>query len=141
MLSLIYVSRPLIQPTDREQYLADIQAVSIARNSTLDITGLLIASPEFFAQVLEGPEEDVAAVMASIFADPRHADLRVVKRSESSTRRFPRWRMACFDSADFSSTAITPLLAAVHAQDDPEALRRLDRLIDAITRNGASAKT
>lgn len=137
MLSVIYVSRPLIEPADRQQCLTDIQTVSIARNSTLDITGLLIASPEFFAQVLEGPAEDVAAVMASISADPRHSDLRVVRRSESPTRRFPRWRMACFDSADFGNTAITPVLAAAHAQEDPDALRRLDRLIDAITRQSA----
>jgi hypothetical protein len=140
MLCLTYVSRPLIALADRAQLLADIQAVSAARNSMLDITGLLIASPEFFAQVLEGPIDDVEAVMASILADPRHHDIRIVGRSDVATRRFPRWRMAVFDSANFGSGSISPLLAAAHAQDAPHAVSRLDRLIEAIALNGATSK-
>lgn len=140
MLSLTYASRPLIQPFDRERQLADIQAVSIARNSRLEITGLLIASPDFFVQVLEGPAAAVDLVMASILADPRHRDLRVVRRSEAAERRLPRWSMACFDSASFGNDAITPLLTAVHAQRDPDAMRRLDRLIEALALDGVNTR-
>ncbi|WP_275229759.1 BLUF domain-containing protein [Novosphingobium album (ex Liu et al. 2023)] len=137
---MIYVSRPLIENEDRARVFDDIQAVSIARNSMLEITGLLIATPRFFAQLLEGPARGVDTVMASILADPRHHEVRVVRRSEAAVRRYPLWRMARFDGENFGIEGITPLLAAAHARDDPEAGRRLDRLMAAIAFSRASPR-
>ena len=132
MLSLIYVSRPLVDGPQRATALDDSQMVSIARNSTLDITGLLISTPQYFAQLLEGPLRSIDTVMASILVDPRHHDVRIVRRSQLTARRYPQWRMARFEGENFGEASITPLLAAAHAQDDPDAARRLDRLIEAM---------
>jgi len=136
MLSLIYVSRPQIDAHDRVTVMDNIRAKSMARNATLEITGVLISTADFFVQLLEGPAEAVDAVMAIIVADPRHNDIRIVSRWESEARRFPRWRMARFERENFGSIAVNPLAAAAHKRGDPESVRRLDSLIDSLARNG-----
>lgn len=132
MISLIYVSRTRVHDDQRAQVLDDILLASIARNSTLDITGLLISTIHHFAQLLEGPDVGVDGVMASILADPRHHEVRVICRSDVAERRYPLWQMARFEGRNFGNACIAPLLAEAHAQDDPQASRRLERLIEAI---------
>lgn len=136
MLSLIYVSRPLVDPEARARVLDDIQAVSIARNTDLDITGLLISTSGYFAQILEGPESGVEAVMARIAVDPRHHEVRIIRRSDVSERRFPHWRMARFDGESFGAVRVNPLLADCHARADSDVIARFDRLIDVIAIGG-----
>jgi len=140
MLSLIYVSRPQIDAHDRLTIMDDIQAKSMARNATLDITGVLIGTADYFVQLLEGPAEAVDAVMAIILADPRHNDIRIVSRWKSEARRFPLWQMARFDRENFGSIAVNPLAAAAHKCGDPESVRRLDSLIDSLARNGVPSR-
>lgn len=129
MLSLVYISKSLIGKDQHSDALDDIQAIAIARNSSLDITGLLIATPQYFAQLLEGPAPEVDTVMASILADPRHHEVRIVRRSEVAAARYPLWRMARFEGENFGKVSITPLLAAAHRQVDAAANLKLDRLI------------
>ncbi|MFN3473191.1 MAG: BLUF domain-containing protein [Blastomonas sp.] len=134
MLSLVYVSRPTSWQKGRSETLEDIQAVSIARNSMLDITGVLIATVSYIAQVLEGPASAVDTVMASILVDPRHCDIIVVKRAETDRRCFPLWRMLRFEEEKFADASLVPMLAALHAERGGEALRRFNSLAEAIAR-------
>ncbi|QZH74182.1 MAG: BLUF domain-containing protein [Erythrobacter sp.] len=101
MLTGSYVSRPTIPFLLRPGVLDDIRAVSIARNSQLDVTGLLIVTVLYFAQVLEGPEDAVDEVMRSIAADPRHHEIVVVRRNVLKRLQFPLWRMARFEHETF----------------------------------------
>ena len=140
MLSLVYVSCPSVEPDVRSEALDDIQAVSIARNTELEITGLLITTSDYFAQLLEGPAPGVDAVMARIVADPRHYDIRIIRRSELAARRHPQWRMARFDGERFGGAGVNALLAACHADDDPIANARLDRLIESIALTSMPAR-
>lgn len=134
MLSLAYVSRPSPWQKSRSETLDDIQAVSVARNSTLDITGVLIATVSYIAQVLEGPACAVDTVMVSIMNDPRHCDLIVVKRTETDRRCFPLWSMLRFEEEKFADASLVPMLSALHAERGGEALRRFNSFADAIAR-------
>lgn len=134
MFSLAYVSRPTSSQTSRAETLLDIQMVSIARNSSLDITGVLITTSTYIAQVLEGPASAVNTVMASILRDSRHHDIVVIKQCEASTRCFPLWRVMQFDQSHFADTALVPMLAAVHAEPSGEALFRFESFINALGR-------
>lgn len=137
MLSLTYVSTPLIPVADRPNVLDDLQAGAIASNSALDITGILLATPLYFAEWLEGPDGNVRAVLERNLADPRHHDLRVIRKSFVEARRIPTWRMVRFEGEYFGDAGITPLLAAAHDEGGRDAARRLDRLFDAIAFNSA----
>jgi hypothetical protein len=77
-----------------EQGIERILAVARARNASLQVTGALYYDGAYFLQVLEGPQAAVAEVFASILADDRHGDVRVVERGPVSRRSFADWDMA-----------------------------------------------
>lgn len=132
MLSLLYVSCCTVPASQWPAALIDIHSVSIANNSAHDITGLLIATPDWFAQLLEGPPENVDRAMMSILADPRHLDVRIVRREMIGQRRDPLWRLARFDRGAFEATHVGPAIECAHANRGDVPLRALDRLIDKI---------
>ncbi len=118
MASLIYVSCSTLDYPAGRDALEDIRLVSLARNSVLDITGLLIATPTYFAQLLEGDRPALDELMDSIVRDGRHRDVITVDRQQADTRRYPRWSMAGFGPSSFVSRTIHPVLEAVHRGAD-----------------------
>jgi hypothetical protein len=85
-----YVSRSLATPSQVQRILA----TSRSNNSASDITGALLFSGGFFAQVLEGSPEPVAALMTAISADPRHEGVTLLLDKPVDSRRFPDWSLA-----------------------------------------------
>jgi len=64
-------------------------------NNAIDgITGLLWSDGRRFLQVLEGPEESVAAAFKRIGADPRHRAVVVLSDRTVEEREFGGWTMA-----------------------------------------------
>ena len=95
---LVYRSRSLL-PEDKkegEAELAEILKVARQNNQRQGITGALIFYREKgrFAQVLEGPEDAVKTLLASIKADPRHDSVEVREAADAPARLFTRWAMA-----------------------------------------------
>lgn len=140
MITVNYVSSVAVNESALGAAINDIQSVSVSRNSFLSVTGLLIVSPSYFSQVLEGLEEDVGAVMASIERDRRHRDIVIFRREKMKARQFETWQMVLYDSVSFGVTTVDPLLASVHQQKDPQAIKRYDRFIRAVATNGAVTK-
>ena len=92
---LVYDSVMLL-PFGREGD-TEIQAildVARIRNAELAITGVLYCDGAYFVQLLEGRADAVEAVFASILADERHHDVRVVERGPAERRWFTGWHMA-----------------------------------------------
>lgn len=136
VLSLLYVSLVAVAPAQWRATLSDIQTVSTARNAPLDITGLLIATPIWFAQLLEGPPKNVDAVMKSILADTRHRDVRIVAREMTDGRRCQLWQLAHWEEGIFEAKYVRPALEKAHGGAGDDALRPLKRLIDQILLGG-----
>ncbi len=67
--------------------------VARSRNQQVGVTGMLIYTGQGFRQTLEGPDEAVEAIFASIQGDPRHHEIVVTQRSEIALRVFPDWSM------------------------------------------------
>jgi hypothetical protein len=132
VFSITYLSHRLIDPHNQAGMLDDIMIDAIARNTALGITGLLIVSPDHFAQLLEGPRLAVEAVMTSIKTDRRHTAVRIVRQSDIAMARCSNWRMVRLDQPGFGVSAISPLLKAAHFGEDPEAVNRLEQLIDSM---------
>lgn len=91
LVSLVYCSSAT-HPFS-EQELADLLAVSRARNSAHDITGMLLYRGGEFVQILEGTRSDVESLMEIIGRDPRHEDVRVLIEEPLHERRFAEWTM------------------------------------------------
>jgi Sensors of blue-light using FAD len=87
---LLYVSQ--LAPGYDFSVVRAIAKVAREKNSQHDISGALLFDGERFAQLLEGAEADVRAIMTSIEGDTRHADLVVLSALEMGPRRLlPRW--------------------------------------------------
>lgn len=86
---LLYVSRavPGLLPADRLRILAASQA----NNPSAGITGLLLYSGRFFAQVVEGECVAVHKLLARLEGDPRHDGMRLVQRRLLARREYAQW--------------------------------------------------
>lgn len=87
--------------------LQDLLAGARQRNEARGISGMLCYDAGYFAQVLEGPTEQVAALMSRIERDPRHSDLAVLSAGPVTARYFQGWAMdwAHLDRVDDSRHA------------------------------------
>lgn len=72
-----------------------ILAVARERNRAAGISGVLVYGDGLFLQVLEGPGDAVADVLARIARDPRHSDMTVILRTTRPAPDFAAWQMAC----------------------------------------------
>ena len=92
------------------------------KNDALGVTGLLLHRDQSFLQVLEGEEDVVRALYATISRDPRHVDVVNVWNSHSPVRRFPGWSMGFRDLASDPDQLQVPsnadLLRRRHAVPD-----------------------
>lgn len=132
LVSLLYVSRSRLEPEARRAALEDIEYACLSNNTDLDITGILVVTKEYFTQLLEGPVDNVDAVMARIIKDPRHGDIQIVRRTPVTSRFFSNWKMARFDVGNFGETAVAPIIAATHTQPESPAAHVLGRLLVSI---------
>lgn len=100
IIRLVYVSRPCAsEPSLARQRGLDILATARAHNAAVGITGALLSSPQWFAQVLEGEAAAVQALYARIQRDPRHREVRLLSLRPIRRRAFGRWSMAHAGSA------------------------------------------
>jgi len=77
------------------------EMLSTARrfNADHDITGMMIYHARSILQVLEGPEEDIAALFDRIKRDPRHTALRLITRGAVEKKEFECWPMGLVSDA------------------------------------------
>jgi hypothetical protein len=80
-------------PTLPREEVDSILAASARNNPQRGITGLLLFNGRNFLQLLEGEEGEVAALMQTITADPRHSGVSVLDRRSITVRSCPDWAM------------------------------------------------
>jgi hypothetical protein len=120
---LLYCSRNSLAGSieGQKNEIENILAKSRANNSTRGITGALLFNSGFFAQVLEGPLEQVERTFETIQRDMRHDDISVLECGNVPHRDFPQWSMAYAsdESSDSSGLAdISSLLRSLVVPDD-----------------------
>ncbi|WP_298283146.1 BLUF domain-containing protein [Novosphingobium sp.] len=87
-----------------------ICALSEQYNALHGITGVLTLHRGRFAQVLEGPETALRALMARIKADPRHHTIKVISDGPIVKRRYADWSMAYRDPKTFVTDQLNDVL-------------------------------
>ncbi|WP_158808960.1 BLUF domain-containing protein [Beijerinckia sp. L45] len=109
--SLLYVSRSLVASGTASIEIDGIAATSIARNRRLGVTGILLATPSGFAQILEGEAASIDEVFGSILRDVRHKDVTVLSYEPVVRRRFERWSLPYFGRSSYVAGHLEPFLA------------------------------
>lgn len=138
--SLLYVSRTLLTFPAGNAEVETIVAVSLARNAGLDVTGALISTPAYFAQLLEGPQPAIAELMRSIMRDPRHTEIKILTEGDVPARRFASWSMAYSGYATYVDDYIEPFFAPKAPAQAGRLSQRLIQLMLEFTRQEPGMK-
>jgi hypothetical protein len=91
MRTTVYTSTATRHLTDDD--LAELLRQCVRNNDRAGLTGLLLHRDGRFMQVLEGPDDAVQDVFATIAADPRHGEVRLLLDEQIPARQFPAWSM------------------------------------------------
>ncbi len=96
LYQLVYCSRNTIseQGDNLAEAVSAILATARHNNRQAGVTGALLFTRSWFAQVLEGPRDAVEATFERIQSDMRHGDVTVLSFLAAEQRSFPNWSMA-----------------------------------------------
>ena len=109
LFRILYCSRNLTQTLgDRQSGDLDQILVKARRNNQQrSVTGALVYSAGFFAQVLEGPRTEIESTFERIQRDHRHGDVTVLESGSIPFRDFPAWSMAHVEPVSPAQADIT----------------------------------
>ncbi|ARE39343.1 hypothetical protein RGUI_1202 [Rhodovulum sp. P5] len=108
LISMAYVSRNMING-DFPAVVAEIVSAANVRNAARGITGALVCSQGYFAQVLEGDSDKLDDLFERIVRDPRHSEVQVLFSKPIAQRSFGGWGMASAGVVEDDT-----LIAAIH---------------------------
>jgi hypothetical protein len=109
---------------------AAIIDVSRRNNPRRGITGLLVFGSGVFFQWLEGPRDNVIALMRALSTDSRHDTIiRLGENEEVRERVFADWDMELVTAADIRDV-LSDALETVEDAGTAAALRRLLKQLD-----------
>jgi hypothetical protein len=124
LYNLVYCSRaaPGVGDADVDRIIATARRA----NAEHGITGMLVFGSGIFFQWLEGPRDNVLALMALLRADPRHTDVvQLSEVEEVRERLFPDWAMELVTGEHIREVLEDALASAT----DPQNARALARLL------------
>lgn len=114
-----YFSR--LSPDHNASCISAIVKTARGFNASHAITGILIFDGEIFCQYIEGPADDLGALVARLRADPRHVGFTALLDGVVVERLFPSWSMAyaALDDEHYLSELMTrpPQEALQHLRD------------------------
>jgi hypothetical protein len=96
---------------------SDILAASRRNNQALGVTGALLLSQGWFAQILEGPLDAVETIFEVVQCDSRHRNIKVLYSKPLESRNFAQWSMAFSGASDLDRQTF-----AVDGMVDPDQL-------------------
>lgn len=88
---MVYISRA--EALFKEYQLLELLEQARSYNSKHDITGMLLYKDLSFIQLLEGPQEAVNTLFASIKRDRRHKHIKELLNEMADSRIFTGWSM------------------------------------------------
>lgn len=96
LFRLVYVSRNELagSPEEVQKEIDNILKTARENNPKIGVTGALLFNAGCFAQVLEGPQEEVETLFEQIQEDERHSNCLVLDCQPASSRNFSKWSMA-----------------------------------------------
>jgi hypothetical protein len=72
---------------------ASIGEHAACKNARLQITGFLICTPTWYAQILEGEKSQLLNLIDIISVDTRHSNLMILDTHPLAIRMFSNWNM------------------------------------------------
>jgi len=131
VFQLVYRSEA-IRPM-RETDLRELLRQARGKNHRLGLTGVLLYKAGGFLQVLEGDEDTVRALYATVREDPRHDDVETLLTTRADRRLFPGWSMGLdnLDAVPADEPGVTSFLETGRLPADRDPLPAVGRALEA----------
>jgi hypothetical protein len=110
--ALLYISDTLAQPRTAMFDAEAIVEVSRRNNAVRHITGALMVTERHFVQFLEGPATALDRLLATLYSDKRHQNLRILNDGPARLRRFAHWSLAYCGPQSFVAAYLEKALRA-----------------------------
>ena len=107
MIRVTYVSREA--PGLTSDKLLALVSQCHRNNPDKGLTGMLLHGNGTFLQALEGDDHVVDTLIGAIAADPRHIDMKIVRREPVTRRQFADWSMGFERVTDESLKGVSGL--------------------------------
>jgi hypothetical protein len=136
LYNLVYCSRATAGVDDA----AVLRIIATARrcNPELGVTGMLVFGSGIFFQWLEGPRDNVTALMSRLRADTRHEHIiQLSEVEEVRERLFPDWDMELV-TGDHIREVLVDALGSASDPKNTQALEHLLAQLDAGELSGLS---
>jgi hypothetical protein len=140
VFQLLYSSHSRIPRSDRPRVLAEIFSTARSHNKAAGITGALLITDHYFAQILEGAQDTVQELYDRIGDDPRHDTLTVLDTHTVEERVFGHWSMAQVSSVGHADIPLH-VTEGVIAPKSPQHLTPDQRRLLTTMRNAIGADT
>lgn len=108
--SQLYISKYVGRDEQLRSDVDEIVSLASKKNVLISVTGGLVFTGKYFAQILEGENDNLDLLMTSISRDKRHEILKIFDRRDISFRSFPSWGLAYEGPSHFVSGHITRLI-------------------------------
>jgi len=112
VFSLLVVSRSLMHAQAAAASIDEIVAASAIRNKRAAITSVLFFTGSHFAQIIEGSEPAVRALIHEMACDARHDALEVIGARRQQHRDLAGWPMLYVGEAAYLQPSIVRLSEA-----------------------------
>ncbi|MEQ8194911.1 MAG: BLUF domain-containing protein [Rhodospirillales bacterium] len=96
MLQAIYISAATRKFTANE--LQDLLKLARSHNHVHGISGMLVYYGGSFLQIIEGPDDEVEALIRKIKQDPRHTKFKLLFKDTIEEKEFEDWSMGFVDT-------------------------------------------
>jgi len=133
MKSILYISRSLLPDGEAASKVEAILELARDHNHRAGITGALIFTGRYFAQLIEGPHGPTDGLMSRICLDPRHDRVNILSVQPCSIRRFGQWDMAYSGLSSYVDRHIRPLFQDLSEAERVEGHDALVELMLAFT--------
>lgn len=91
MVQIIYTSR--VSSNVSFDDVARILTFASKNNSEKNITGMMLYSPQYFMQCIEGEKSAIEELMQKILKDKRHHDIHIYGSKSITQRDFTAWNL------------------------------------------------
>ena len=130
MIRVTYLSRASA-PLSADDLLQLLQQCH-QNNTAKGLTGMLLFGNDTFLQSIEGDKSVVEPLIERIAQDPRHQNVKILRRDEISERQFSDWSMG-FERVTESTLAVIPSLRNFGLRNfSPEYLSEHDEIVDTL---------
>ena len=128
--TIIHIGKTVFDFSGGEGRLFEAARDAKARYASLEVSGVTIITPKWFAQLFEGSTETVDDLFTAVRREWADAEMRIVEERLAQGRQFDAWEMAYYGPSSYVERCIERLAKDGPDAEDKYSVQQLRRLME-----------